>query len=96
MYFKVEPKWKDPDLFVVNELHGALDLDALSTSHPISIKVNNPDEINDIFDRISYSKGKMKHFISINLYLHLNLPLAAQKLSSRCLNHTHDATFPVR
>lgn len=33
-------------------------LDALKSSHQISIKVNNPDEINDIFDRISYSKGK--------------------------------------
>ncbi|KAJ8959933.1 hypothetical protein NQ314_006136 [Rhamnusium bicolor] len=55
--YAVEPKWKDPDLFVVNELHGAFGLDALKSSHPISIKVNNPDEVNDIFDRISYSKG---------------------------------------
>ncbi|KAJ8921510.1 hypothetical protein NQ315_003128 [Exocentrus adspersus] len=71
--YAVEPKWKDPDLFLVNELHGAFGLDALSTSHPISIKVNNPDEINDIFDRISYSKGAsiirmMQHFLSAEVF----------------------------
>ncbi|KAJ8960573.1 hypothetical protein NQ318_013862 [Aromia moschata] len=55
--YAVAPKWKDPDLFLVSELHGAFGLDALKSSHPISIEVNNPDEVNDIFDRISYSKG---------------------------------------
>lgn len=33
-------------------------MDALKSSHQISIKVNNPDEINDIFDKISYAKGE--------------------------------------
>jgi len=32
-------------------------LDALQTSHPISVPVNHPDEINEIFDSISYGKG---------------------------------------
>ncbi|XP_059096600.1 puromycin-sensitive aminopeptidase-like protein [Tigriopus californicus] len=31
--------------------------DALETSHPISVTVNHPDEINEIFDNISYEKG---------------------------------------
>ncbi|XP_050293862.1 aminopeptidase Ey-like [Anthonomus grandis grandis] len=53
----VNPKWKDLELFVVNELQVSLDLDALKTSHPISVKVGHPNEINDIFDSISYSKG---------------------------------------
>jgi aminopeptidase N len=43
-------------------------LDALPTSHPISVKVKHPDEINEIFDRISYGKGAtiirmMYHFL---------------------------------
>uniref|UniRef100_A0A1L8E2W2 Aminopeptidase n=1 Tax=Nyssomyia neivai TaxID=330878 RepID=A0A1L8E2W2_9DIPT len=53
----VEPSWMSMDLFVVMELHAVFSLDALSSSHPISVDVANPDEINDIFDRISYGKG---------------------------------------
>lgn len=32
-------------------------LDALESSHPISVVVQHPDEISEIFDRISYGKG---------------------------------------
>lgn len=32
-------------------------LDALETSHPVSIPVGHPDEITEIFDLISYYKG---------------------------------------
>ncbi len=32
-------------------------LDSLQSSHPISVPVNHPDEINEIFDSISYGKG---------------------------------------
>ena len=32
-------------------------IDALESSHPISIPVKHPDEIQEIFDRISYGKG---------------------------------------
>ena len=50
-------------------MHDVFSLDALSTSHPISIPVQNPDEINEIFDRISYVKGAsiirmMNHFLT--------------------------------
>ncbi|CAG9772964.1 unnamed protein product [Ceutorhynchus assimilis] len=75
--YSVNPKWKDLDLFLVSELHESLILDALKSSHPISVKVNNPDEINDIFDRISYSKGAsiirmMKGFLGDEVF-HLAL-----------------------
>lgn len=53
----IEPSWKTKDLFVVNELHQVFALDALTTSHKISVEVSNPDQINEIFDSISYSKG---------------------------------------
>lgn len=32
-------------------------LDSLVTSHPVQVPVNRPEEINEIFDSISYSKG---------------------------------------
>lgn len=31
--------------------------DALESSHPIKVTVGHPDEINEIFDNISYEKG---------------------------------------
>ena len=33
-----------------------MEFDGLVTSHPIYVPVANPDEINEIFDKISYSK----------------------------------------
>jgi aminopeptidase N len=33
-----------------------LDLDSLEGSHPISVEVNDPSEINALFDKISYDK----------------------------------------
>lgn len=56
-FLKVEPEWKILDQFVTQQLHYAFALDALASSHQISIEVGHPDEINDIFDRISYAKG---------------------------------------
>ncbi|XP_018649175.1 cytosol alanyl aminopeptidase (M01 family) [Schistosoma mansoni] len=43
--------------FSYNRLASALRLDALSSSHPIEVEVSNPNEINEIFDTISYCKG---------------------------------------
>ena len=34
-----------------------MDADALETSHSISIEVQNPVQIREIFDAISYTKG---------------------------------------
>jgi aminopeptidase N len=49
----IEPTWNSKDLFVVNELHQVFRLDALVSSHKISIEVENPDQISEIFDSIS-------------------------------------------
>lgn len=35
----------------------ALDLDSLKNSHPIEVPIGHPDEIDEIFDDISYHKG---------------------------------------
>jgi len=53
----VQPQIKLLEQFIVNDLQDVLSLDALESSHPISIPVKHPDEINEIFDRISYGKG---------------------------------------
>jgi aminopeptidase N len=55
----VEPSWKILEQFVIFDLQNVFALDALESSHPISIEVGHPDEINEIFDRISYGKGNM-------------------------------------
>jgi aminopeptidase N len=38
--------------------------DSVASSHPISVNVNNPDEINEIFDDITYSKVKIIIFFN--------------------------------
>lgn len=69
----IEPTWKPMDQFVLHEVQNVLTLDALSTSHKIWIEVHNPDEINEIFDRISYGKGAaiirmMEHFLTQKVF----------------------------
>ncbi|XP_058986730.1 glutamyl aminopeptidase-like [Musca domestica] len=53
----VFPEWKMRDQFITGTLHGVLSLDATLGSHPIVQKVENPDQITEIFDTITYSKG---------------------------------------
>jgi len=54
---QVEPEWRVLEQYVVHELQSSFTLDALESSHPISIEVDYPDEINEIFDTITYVKG---------------------------------------
>ncbi|ODV67565.1 alanine/arginine aminopeptidase [Hyphopichia burtonii NRRL Y-1933] len=51
------PDWKVWESYVYDSLQHALSLDALRASHPIEVPVKRADEINQIFDAISYSKG---------------------------------------
>ncbi|KAK6184662.1 hypothetical protein SNE40_007092 [Patella caerulea] len=53
----VLPNFRMTDQFIVDDFLVALNLDSLSTSHPIQTEVSNPDQINEIFDKISYNKG---------------------------------------
>lgn len=52
-----EPEWKVWEQYVSDNLQSALMLDSLRSSHPIEVPVKRADEINQIFDAISYSKG---------------------------------------
>ncbi len=54
---KLFPDWDIWTQFSINEMGTALRLDALLHTHPIEIPVHHPDEIGEIFDEVSYSKG---------------------------------------
>ncbi|KAI8393668.1 aminopeptidase [Radiomyces spectabilis] len=54
---KLFPEWNVWTSFVVEDMQKGLQLDALRSSHPIEVVVNDPSEIHQIFDSISYSKG---------------------------------------
>ena len=51
------PEWRVWEGYVTDNLASALALDSLRSSHPIEVPVQRADEINQIFDAISYSKG---------------------------------------
>ncbi len=51
------PEWKMWEDFVSDSTGGAMDADMLRTTHPIAVKVSSPNEIEEIFDAISYGKG---------------------------------------
>ncbi|XP_053945175.1 glutamyl aminopeptidase-like [Anastrepha ludens] len=51
------PEWKMMDQFLTGTLHSVLTLDATLGAHPIIQTVENPDQITEIFDTITYSKG---------------------------------------
>lgn len=54
---KLYPSWNIWTQFAYLDLSRALGLDALKHTHPIEIPVHHPDEIAEIFDEVSYSKG---------------------------------------
>ena len=56
-------------MFVNLDMKNAFSSDALVTSHPILLPVNHPDEINEIFDSISYNKvNSFAKMIRCNLF----------------------------
>jgi len=54
---QVEPSWRNKDKFIRDQLQEVFMLDALESSHPISVPVERTDQIRQIFDRVSYSKS---------------------------------------
>ena len=52
-----EKDWDTACLFLTSDLHRVLALDSTLASHPIVVGVDTPDQINSVFDTISYSKG---------------------------------------
>lgn len=54
---KLFPEWQMWEQFVAGDLGNALSLDALSNTHAVEIEVHHPDDIDEVFDAISYEKG---------------------------------------
>ena len=51
------PEWNMWTQFVFQDTNSGLSLDGLRNSHPIEARVENPAQIRELFDAISYSKG---------------------------------------
>ncbi|KDQ59543.1 hypothetical protein JAAARDRAFT_33120 [Jaapia argillacea MUCL 33604] len=54
---KVFPEWKVESEFITQHLGNALDLDAKLSSHPIEVECPDANQINQIFDALSYAKA---------------------------------------
>ena len=69
----VSPEMEILDRFVLDKVQLALRYDSQTSSHPISVPVNLPNEINQIFDEISYKKGgsvirMMANFLKVETF----------------------------
>eukprot|EP00959_Pyramimonas_sp_CCMP1952_P271066 5667289-Pyramimonas_sp.AAC.1 len=51
------PEWSIWDQYIVQEQSQALGLDALRNSHPIEVPIYRAQEVDEVFDLISYAKG---------------------------------------
>jgi tricorn protease interacting factor F2/3 len=51
------PQWHILDDFIDGDTKSAFEMDMLSTTHPIAVPVQTANEIEEIFDDISYGKG---------------------------------------
>lgn len=55
--FKVDPGYKYDQQFLPDQIHYAFQIDSRSNTRPISMNVSYPDEIQQMFDTITYYKG---------------------------------------
>lgn len=53
----VFPEWKSLDSTSTSDFLTVLALDELKSSHPVSVPIGHPSQIEQIFDAISYKKG---------------------------------------
>jgi len=53
----VFPEWQTNIQYFDEVISTAFSADAISNTHPISVNVSTPEQINEIFDEISYEKG---------------------------------------
>ncbi len=53
----VRPEWDAWQHFLATQTAGAMSRDSIRSTHPIEVSVRSPEEIEQIFDDISYGKG---------------------------------------
>ncbi|ETW82731.1 Metallo peptidase M1 [Heterobasidion irregulare TC 32-1] len=82
---KVFPEWKVDSEFITEHLNDALRLDAKLSSHPIEVDCPDANQINQIFDSLSYAKagsvlrmlskyvGEEKFLKGVSIYLKKHL-----------------------
>ncbi|KAG0283670.1 hypothetical protein BGZ96_011949 [Linnemannia gamsii] len=68
------PEWDTWPTFIVSDVQRGIALDSLRSSHPIEVPVNDPHEIHQIFDAISYSKGAsvirmLSNWLTVDVFL---------------------------
>lgn len=51
------PEWKVWEKYLMGSYHACLTMDALESTHPIEVPVTRAQDVDEIFDAISYSKG---------------------------------------
>ncbi len=51
------PEWRIWEDYLAQTTSAGFALDSLRSSHPVEVPVGNPDEVDQIFDAISYNKG---------------------------------------
>jgi tricorn protease interacting factor F2/3 len=54
---RLHPGWGIWDAFLVQMAFRGQNLDALSTTHPVQMRIGNVEEVSHAFDAISYNKG---------------------------------------
>jgi puromycin-sensitive aminopeptidase len=54
---RLYPEYAMWDQFTTGHLNSALRLDALKSSHPIQVPIHHAEEVDQVFDAISYCKG---------------------------------------
>ena len=90
----IRPDWRMMDQFFFDMIAPALDLDSLTTSHPISVDVDDPKEIEAIFDKISYKKASILTTLGQISMSMLRAPNVDRRPNSR--NHWIDPQIVCR
>lgn len=54
---KLYPKWRRWDFFTIEDRQAALSSDSLRSSHPVQVAIKGSDDIDQVFDSITYYKG---------------------------------------
>ena len=52
----IEPTWSMMDQFVHDKLYSAFNYDQSSFSHPVSVALQDPKNLADILDTLTYAK----------------------------------------
>lgn len=59
--------------YFMGKCFNAMSVDSLSSSHPISTPVENPAEISEMFDDVSYQKVHKQFLLNNSLHQHLHV-----------------------